>query len=68
MDVGPFGNHQDVSWVYGIVKSLLMKNISNCFFCLGIGYVDVERISFWKNIGLIRESNLCLLGDLIEYN
>jgi len=45
-----------------------MKNVSDCFFCLGIGYVDVERISFWKNIGLIRESNLCLLGDLIEYN
>ena len=35
----PFCNHQDISRIDGIIESLLMQNIADGFFCLGIGDV-----------------------------
>ena len=35
--MGPFCNHQDISRIDGIIESLLMQNIADGFFCLGVG-------------------------------
>ena len=41
----PFCNHQDISGIDGVFKSLLMQNIADGFFCLGIG--DMYRKGFF---------------------
>jgi len=35
----PFCNHQDISRIDGIIESLVMQNIADGFFCLGISDV-----------------------------
>ena len=58
----PFCNHQDICRIDGIIESLLMQNIADGFFCLGVGDMYGKGFFFWVECLIDRQNGFRFVG------